>query len=222
MDRRRGRAWLVSVSAAGLVAGLLAFGGVAGAAPALAAGPPESHGAVQPAPVTAIPVEAQAQAVVPSLMENWNTSSSGGALCLGVTAGESNAPAVQWNCAPGHPDQEWSVGVEYGSTGFYQIQNELTSPEDPEGQCLGVAGGVISEGAQVVGWDCDAGHPDQYWAPVAICDDGLFEAYENLAAAQDGEEYVVGVAGNSNAFGAAVVLWQYQGVCNNQFWTLPG
>jgi hypothetical protein len=41
-------------------------------------------------------------------------------------------------------------------------------------------------------------------------------ALENLNSG-----YVLGVGGNSTNWGAAVVQWPYQGVCNNQFWSLP-
>jgi hypothetical protein len=185
--------WLAGVPVAGLVAGLLAFGGVAGAAPA------------------------QAGLVAALHMVNWNLSPSGGPLCLGITGGDSNAPAVQWTCDAGHPDQEWYEGAEYGTTGFYQLKNATGS-----GQCLGVAAASTAEGAQVVGWDCLPSHLDQYWYPLASCGDGAYEAWLNLGAWTAGKEYVFGVTGNSNAVGAPVILWQYQGACNNQYWTLPG
>jgi hypothetical protein len=204
--------WLVSVPVAGLVAGMLALGGgVAGAAPALAAGQPGSHGAVQPAPVTAIPVQAPATGLPYEPLVNWNSlvNPSGVSLCLGIIGGDVDAAAVQWSC-DGHDDQQWLESLEWGSSGYYELQN-LT------GECLGTSDAQTAEGTQVVGWICIASHPDQYWKPIAACN-GTFLAWENLAAAKAGEQYVFGVAGNSYAVGAGIVLWRYQGVCNNQFW----
>jgi hypothetical protein len=132
-------------------------------------------------------------------------------LCLGITGGQHNAAAVQWNCLTGHPDQQWHTGAA-NSAGYYQIVNG-------DGQCLGVAGGSTAQGAQVVGWNClGPSHPDQYWLYDGNITCATF--YSPIFNYKSGR--VVGVAGNSTAVGAAVVQFHYQGVCNNQFWAHTG
>jgi hypothetical protein len=74
-------------------------------------------------------------------------------LCLGITSAKDGGlyPCTYTN------DQAWRRGGEIGNSGYYQWINDY-------GQCLGVAGGSKSKGAQVVGWKClGTGHPDQYW-----------------------------------------------------------
>jgi Ricin-type beta-trefoil lectin domain-like len=131
-------------------------------------------------------------------------------LCLGISGGADDAPAVQWYCLNGHPDQQWSTGAG-NSGGFYQLINN-------DGQCLGVAGGSTAQGAQVVGWKClGTSHPDQYWFidhAVPMCG-----PYYPIANYKSGR--YLGVAGGSTLAGAKVVIWNYQATCNNQFW-LPG
>jgi hypothetical protein len=128
-------------------------------------------------------------------------------LCLGITGGQDNAPAVQWNCdySAGHPDQEWwaSQAIAPGSP-YTQIVNSA-------GECLGIAGGSTAEGAKVVGWNC-LGTPDQYWETYATCSGQYI-----LINYKSGD--VLGVAGNSTAEGAPIVQWNYQSDCtNNQWW----
>jgi len=132
-------------------------------------------------------------------------------LCLGISGGHDNAPAVQWNCLTGHPDQQWHTGGT-NSAGYYQIVNG-------DGECLGVSGGSTAAGARVVGWSClGTGHPDQYWLYQGLITCATY--YSPIFNYKSG--LVLGVSGNSGAVGAAVVIWPYQGVCNNQFWGHTG
>jgi len=129
-------------------------------------------------------------------------------LCLGISGGDDDAPAVQWTCEE-VPNQEWHYGSEYGNSGYYQLING-------DGECLGVAGSSKSQGARVVGWTCN-GHLDQYWQGVGISDGTVFYNYNS--------GLVLGVAGNSKAVGAAVVQWPFQGdieTALNQFWEVEG
>jgi Ricin-type beta-trefoil lectin domain-like len=131
--------------------------------------------------------------------------------CLGITGGEHEAPAVQFTCLSGHPDQQWHTGAA-NSAGYYQIVNG-------DGQCLGVQGGSTAQGARVYGWNClGPSHPDQYWLYDGNITCGTY--YSPIINYKSGR--VLGVAGNSTANGAAVVIWSYQGVCNNQFWSHTG
>jgi Ricin-type beta-trefoil lectin domain len=126
-------------------------------------------------------------------------------LCLGISGGRDNAPAVQWNCN-GHPDQIWQAGSAYGNTGFSQLING-------NGQCLGVAGGSTAAGAHVVSWTCNTAHQDQYWRQDNFTCAGGYFPILNLSS-----NLVLGVSGNSFSAGAAVVIWPFQNECNNQFW----
>lgn len=131
--------------------------------------------------------------------------------CLGITGGKHEAPAVQFTCLSGHPDQQWHTGA-VNSAGYYQIVNG-------DGQCLGVQGGSTGQGARVYGWNClGPSHPDQYWRYDGNITCGTY--YSPIINYASGR--VVGVVGNSTANGAAVVIWSYQGVCNNQFWGHTG
>ena len=123
--------------------------------------------------------------------------------CLGITGGEDDAAAIQWDCN-GAPDQTWHRGNEDGTSGYYQIING-------DGECLGVYQISTTEGATVVGWQCVA-HPNQYWA----WDESSESGYYYLSDYNSGQ--VVGVLGNSTAEGAQIVQWPNQHTPNNQLW----
>lgn len=145
----------------------------------------------------------------PFYFYNYNSQAAGRPLCLGISGGKDDAPAVQWTCN-GHPDQIWHLGLEWLNSPYYQLINN-------DNQCLGVAGGSTALGARVVGWTCQTGATNQYWAAgSSSC--GVYHPYYNLGAALDNVGRVLGVSGNSLESGAAVVIWSFQGVCNNQFW----
>jgi hypothetical protein len=139
-------------------------------------------------------------------IQNWNTQ---GAICLGITGGEKDASALVWTCN-NHADQQWRQGKEYGSTGYHQLVNN-------DNQCLGVYGGSAAEGAHVVGWDCLTGHKDQYWKwdTSRNCSYQSL-TYNTLDNLNSGD--VLGVEANSSTSGAGVIIWRFQGPCNNQFW----
>jgi hypothetical protein len=176
------------------------------AAPAGAATRPGHAG--EPVPISA--GAARAAALTPAAttafsLNNFNDLN----MCLGITGGETDVPAVLWTCN-GSADQTWHWGSEFSSTRIYfQLVNG-------DNNCLGVQGGSTANDARIVGWHCLTGHPDQYWAPIAFCTDAAgiqYDAYQNL-----GSGLVIGVSGNSTARGAAIVQFTYQKVCNNQFW----
>lgn len=130
-------------------------------------------------------------------------------LCLGINGDKNDQPAVQWGCVL-HNDQFWYfTGPNPSHPGYYHLENLINS-------CLGVAGGSKTKGARVVGWTCyGAKHPDQYWTETEV-GNPCGTVLKNLNSG-----YVLGVDDNSTKYGAAVVQWPYQGVCNNQFWSLP-
>jgi hypothetical protein len=186
----------------------------AAASPAVAAQQPAAHVAAPPAASTAIPLLAQTGAV-PALI-NYNSNFAGKDLCLGIAGGLKDTYAVQWSCNR-HTDQQWAWGNPFApnNTAWRQLVNA-------DGQCLGTNGGLTKEGTRVVGWSCYPGHTDQYWweDTGTSCGEGAFHPFYNLAAVEAGHNYVLGVGGDSYNVGAEVVIWNYQNVCNNQFWAL--
>jgi len=67
--------------------------------------------------------------------------------------------------------------------------------------------------ADVVGWQCLAGHPDQYWGWVKSSADPSYYYLYNLNSGQ-----VLGVNGNSTAVGASVVQYPNVNLPDNQLW----
>lgn len=138
---------------------------------------------------------------------NYNSQYSSVGLCLGISDDNSNAPAIQWPCNT--VGQTWYYGAS-NSAGYSQITwgNH---------QCLGVAGGSTAPLAQVVGWDCEPSHPDQYWLMfTSVYCSALGSHYYPIVNYKSG--LVLGVAGGSTATGAHIVIYPYQAVCNDQFW----
>jgi hypothetical protein len=168
--------------------------------------------AAGPAAAAATPHRASTPAYDPDQygeILNWNSD-----LCLGIAEDQSHTPAVQKSCN-GTSDQIWNRGKENPNfPGWFQYVNNA-------GQCLGVAGGSLAQGARLVGWTClGPSHPDQYWGdnfgtPPAPCgpDPEGYSPIENLNSS-----LVIGVSANSSASGAAIVQWSYQDTCNNQQW----
>jgi Ricin-type beta-trefoil lectin domain-like len=177
------------------------------ALPAAAATAP--HYSSRAADTSVAAVDVSADSADPFNFYNYNSQAAGHTLCLGISGGKDDAPAVQWPCN-GHPDQIWHLGQEFGNGPYYQLINS-------DHQCLGVAGGSIAQGARVVGWTCEAGALNQYWAAGSeSC--GFYHPYYNLGAVLDGADMVLGVSGNRLQAGASVVIWGFQDRCNNQYW----
>jgi hypothetical protein len=132
-------------------------------------------------------------------------------LCLGISGGGVDVPAVQYTCN-GHPDQQWHWGSWYtGLTTYQQLVNN-------DNVCLGVTSGSTAHGARLVGWHClGTNHPDQYWTSITawIC---MVSGEWTLS---NNSGLVVGVYGDPLKVGAPLVLWGDQGTCNNQIWTGP-
>jgi hypothetical protein len=134
-------------------------------------------------------------------------------LCLGISSGAIDGDAVQATCVH-HNDQEWTAGDPVGN-GFYRIYNK-------NNQCLGVSAGETHNGAQVVATPCLGGHDDQLWFYTnnvsPQCDYPFFGPIFNDKATNK----VIGVAGGSTATGAPIVIFDFQGQCNNQYWSHTG
>lgn len=88
-------------------------------------------------------------------LESFHSLEDLGDQCLSTYLGLNDEVAVQFSCDENHA-QQWALGREWRSTGFYQLINK-------NGQCLGVSGGSTAATASVAGWNCSPTHPDQYW-----------------------------------------------------------
>jgi hypothetical protein len=132
-------------------------------------------------------------------------------LCLGIAGGKQDAEAVQYTCEA-VANQEWYLGGAIND-----IYTQLRNLAFNGGQCLGVAGGNASEGAEVVGWSClGTSHPDLYWwftTYDGVDPLGFIENYKGQES-----ELVLGVAGGSKSNGAEVVLWPASSSATNQQW----
>jgi hypothetical protein len=125
--------------------------------------------------------------------------------CLGIADGNAGI----YNCTYVR-DQAWNVigTLTENHITWAQLQNS-------KGQCLGVAGGRVHEGTRIVGEACNSANQSQYWNNTrlnAVCGSG-FTPVINYASG-----YVMGVRANETGNGSPVVIWPYQGHCNNQFW----
>jgi Ricin-type beta-trefoil lectin domain-like len=120
--------------------------------------------------------------------------------------GKDNHAAEVYSCN-GDSNQTWHLGGKFN--GYYQLRNDATN------QCLGIAGGSRSNGADVVVWKClGTGHTDQYWTYFNA--NGTTEAW----AWQDfNSQEVMQIKNNSDANWATVVQDPYDDLASpNQYW----
>ena len=197
MNGRQGRLRLLAIAS---ILGLTALG---------LADAPAGAATAQPASTPSSALSSNALQFSPTHIRNFSSG-----LCLGTQGGLDNHPAVQWTCV-NHADQLWRTGGSLN--GIFGTAYQVINNNNPN-QCLGVAGGSTTEGADVVGWNCGGpSHPDQYWYIGSFfCTKSgtTYYTFDNFKS-----NWVMGVAGGSTAVGAAVVQFRYQSMCNNQFWS---
>jgi hypothetical protein len=206
---RRTASSVGSVTRVGLLAVVSVLGLVLSVLAAMPVGAATSRAAIPAASSTASLVLAQNSSTTFEIL-NYNSLVVSKDLCLGITGGEDDAPAVLWPCN-GSKNQTWHWSGETINNSFDQ---QLVNGNN---ECLGIAGGSSQNGAEVVGWSCLTGHPDQYWFPdldAMICG-ANFEPFYNYNSGD-----VLGVAGNSTTAGASIIQWDnFQQECNNQLWS---
>jgi len=125
-------------------------------------------------------------------------SQSGGTMfCAGVAAGNVNTDGTQiiiWPCIVGAQDQQWTE-TRLNDTWF-----SLSNGSNPN-QCMGVAAGSVSHGAQMVIWHF-YGSGNQYWRKDPSPHPGCYY-FTNL-----GSQLVMGVAGGKMSQGTPVIQWE--------------
>ncbi|MGW2587126.1 M4 family metallopeptidase [Streptomyces virginiae] len=137
-------------------------------------------------------VTAKAATVVPANMVNVGSN-----LCLGITAGSSNAGAlaIQWDCN-GNIDQKWSK-VDVGN-GLFNIVDAGS------GMCLAVSGDATTLGAQALQMPCN-GTTAQKWAS------------STSQIVNQKSQMCLGIAGGSTTRGAPAVQWTCDGTPNQRW-----
>jgi hypothetical protein len=134
-------------------------------------------------------------------------------LCVGYTSGDS--PVTLQTCDSTNV-VTWSRGaagpIVYDSEGNPLQTYQVTNSADP-GQCLGILGNSLSDGAHAYAWGCN-GKANQYWALDTNLTCDSYHPYYN------GNGLVLGVE-VSGTGEQTIVQWAFQGEpCNNQWWAL--
>ncbi|MFG1605746.1 RICIN domain-containing protein [Actinoplanes sp. NPDC049265] len=127
--------------------------------------------------------------------------------CMGAEGGTpaNGTRVIQWTCT-GSGDQAWYVNFD-GS--YSEVVNFRRGPGSTDA-CLGVSGGVTTQGAQMVTWQCD-GKANQQWRVEGSSECGgviLVNASAGMLAS---------VEGRSTANGASVIQWPH-GSTRDQTW----
>jgi hypothetical protein len=103
-------------------------------------------------------------------------------------------------------------------TSGYHIWRNINS-----GRCLGVSGGIMTNGRPIILWDCGdpVNHPDQYWTAVDLSQHGMQYQFRNMADPSK----CLGVPAGSTKDGVQLVIWDCLDMANHpdQWWrTWPG
>lgn len=112
-------------------------------------------------------------------------------------ASTSNGVQLETFASQGHPDQFWRF--DYTNYGPQQIINVNSN------KCMGVNGGSLGQGAEIVQWTCD-GSLNQEWSLGGT--DGSF-SYDTLVNANS--NLCVAIAGNNPGQGGKLVQWACDG-----------
>jgi len=105
------------------------------------------------------------------------------------------------------------IPTSAGAQASYQLWTNPTT-----GYCLGVAGGNVTNGTPIIVWQCN-GNSDQSWAAgdQLPYPPGAYSSYRNGTNANK----CLGVANNSGANGAGLVIWDCLGTSHtDQYWNL--
>lgn len=157
---------------------------------------------ISPAGAISVPrYQSVAAPLGPYSLENYLNSS----YCLGISAGSDNAPARLGKCTLA-VDQNWNRGLEYGTTGYYEIING-------DGECLGVSSNSTAVGADIVGWQCHTSWQGQYWTWAPASGHTGYYNLVNLRSKQ-----VLSVLYNTMKQGAIIVQEPNRKKADSQLW----
>ncbi len=139
-------------------------------------------------------------------MESVKDLNAGYERCLDTHTGLAGA----WNCVipPGWTHQHWRLGAQYDGSGYYQLINDA-------GQCLGVSGGSVSQGARVAGGTCRSQNLDQYWSIDFIGNVTYVAVVFNYKSG-----YVLDLTNGNINNGAPIQQYHWIGGDQNQQWSI--
>jgi hypothetical protein len=145
---------------------------------------------------------------------------AGGPVCNGVGCGvKDGTNIIVW--ALGQFDQLWTATAP-GAGIVQDYYNNNVSPFGP--MCLGVAGGVLTQGAPLIIWDCN-GNADQKWNTITA--ESLNAPFPGCFVFSDGQSgQVMGVTAGNVVNGTRVIQWplfvgvphELTGWHSDQFW----
>lgn len=118
-----------------------------------------------------------------------------GAGCLGVAS--SGDAQMDTTCANSRPNEDWTWGAEYGTSGYYQLINDGS---DTAQSCLSVHDSGTGVGDDMTGYTCKGtSRPDQYWKLIPNGDGQytLENYHSHLYLYAAGSSVVQASAGNS-------------------------
>ena len=133
--------------------------------------------------------------------------------CLGVAGANMNQGTglVIWDCAPTHTDQSWSTVLNIDGTAFSTQMYDNAAPDHSQAssRCAALPAGNISNGIQLIIWNCPASTTDQYWHFSYIGPDAAGNrcySILNKEAYDAGFGRVISVSSGNMSRGTAVVL----------------
>ena len=154
-----------------------------------------------PLPAQAVPIDGQV-----AVLHNVNSH-----LCLAIGQASTlkGAKAIQWNCEPNNPEQQWKL-VKLPS-GAFQIRNVNSK------MCLAIGEADTDPGAAVIQWPCNTTTMipgDEQWWDFAL--HGTSYTITN-----DNSDLVLAIGQASSLPGATAIQWPYESGHTEQMWTGP-
>jgi hypothetical protein len=139
-------------------------------------------------------------------LESYKQLNAGYERCVDTHTGLAGA----WDCTfpPGWTHQNWHLGAQLGTSGYYQLINDA-------GQCLGVFSGSLNQGALITGHTCNSQALDQYWSIDFLGSQTYLCLVFNYNSG-----YVLDLKGGSLANGAAIQQYHWIGGDQNQQWVV--
>lgn len=139
--------------------------------------------------------------------------------CLGVAAHARDRQVLLQRCAPGSPSQDWHWGhASPDDKGFYQLVADGST-------CLRLADDSTAPGTGVVARRCGGqSDADQYWQwakgyPTCAKKSARYDLLVNLRAVESPTDAALVIGARAvGTVGEPIVLRQWVGSCNSEYW----